>query len=75
MTGYQITFFTQQDRMHEGKPLAQWLLTQAQSLKLRGGTVLAAAQGFGHGGKMHSAGFIELADQPQLVLVAASEEE
>ena len=29
MQGFQLTFFTQQDRMHGAQPLAQWLLATA----------------------------------------------
>ena len=72
MQGFQITFFTQQDRRHGHTPLAEWLLLEAQKLGLRGGTLVAAAEGFGHHGKLHSAHFFELADQPLEVTLAAS---
>ena len=75
MNGYQITFFTQQDKRHHGKPLADWLLHLAQEMGLRGATLIAGSEGFGHHGRIHSAHFFELADQPQEVLMAVTEEE
>lgn len=75
MQGYQITFFTQQDKRHHGKPLADWLVHLAQELGLRGATLIAGGEGFGHHGRIHSARFFELADQPQEVVMAATADE
>jgi PII-like signaling protein len=75
MQGYQITFFTQQDRRHHGKPLADWLVHLAQELGLSGATLIAGGEGFGHHGRIHSARFFELADQPQEVVMAATADE
>ncbi|HYA75638.1 MAG TPA: DUF190 domain-containing protein, partial [Burkholderiaceae bacterium] len=73
--GYQITFFTQQDRRHHGKPLADWLVHLAKDMDLRGATLIAASEGFGHHGRIHSAHFFELADQPIEVVMAVTAEE
>jgi PII-like signaling protein len=75
MQGYQITFFTQQDRRHKGKPLADWLVHLAQELGLSGATLIPGNEGFGHHGRLHSAHFFELAEQPQEVVMAATAEE
>ncbi len=75
MNGYQITFFTQQDRRHHGKPLADWLVHLAKDMDLRGATLIAASEGFGHHGRIHSAHFFELADQPMEVVMAVTAEE
>jgi len=75
MNGYQITFFTQQDHRHKGKPLGDWLVHLAQELGLRGATLMAAGEGFGQHRRIHSAHFFELADQPLEVIMALSEEE
>ena len=75
MNGYQITFFTQQDHRHKGKPIGDWLIRLARELGLRGATLVAAGEGLGHHGKIHSAHFFELADQPQEVVMALSVEE
>jgi PII-like signaling protein len=73
MKGYQITFFTQQDHRHHGKPLSHWLLELAREMALPGATIIAGAEGFGHQRRIHSAHFFELADQPQEIQIAASE--
>lgn len=75
MQGYQITFFTQQDRKHGHQPLGEWLLQEARKLGVGGGTLTAASEGFGHDRKLHSAHFFELADQPIEVTLAVSAED
>lgn len=75
MHGYQITFFTQQDRRHEGRPLADWLIESARGIGVRGATALLGSEGFGHERRIHSARFFELADQPVEVTMVASREE
>lgn len=75
MKGHQMTFFTQQDRRHQHKPMAEWLMLAARDLGLRGATIVAASEGYGQHRRIHSAHFFELADQPQEVVMAVSEEE
>jgi uncharacterized protein len=75
MNGYQITFFTEQSKRHHGRPLADWLVHLAQELKLSGATLMAGGEGFGQHGRIHSAHFFELADQPVEVLIAVTSEE
>lgn len=75
MKGFQITFFTQQDRTHRRKPVSEWLMTTAKEIGIRGATMVAAAEGFGHDRRIHSAHFFELADQPQEVVMAVTEDE
>jgi PII-like signaling protein len=75
MKGYQLTFFTQQDRKHGREPLAEWLLLTARRLGIEGATIIPASEGYGHGGRIHSAHFFELADQPQEIVMAATEED
>lgn len=75
MNGYQVTFFTSQDKRHRGKPMAEWLVQLARELHLRGATVLAASEGFGQHGRIHAAHFFELADQPLEVVMAVTVEE
>lgn len=72
MQGFQLTFFTQQDRRHGHTPMAEWLLLEAKKLGLNGGTLMGAGEGFGHDGKLHSVHFFELADQPLEVTFAVS---
>ena len=75
MQGFQLTFFTQQDRRHGHTPINDWLLDLARESGLHGATVIAASNGFGHKGKMHSADFFDLADQPQMVVMTATAEQ
>lgn len=75
MNGYQITFFTQRDRRHRGKPLADWLVRLAKEMDLHGATLIPAGEGFGHRGRIHSAHFFELTDQPVEVLMAVTADE
>jgi PII-like signaling protein len=75
MNGYQVTFFTQQDRRHHGKPLADWLVHLAGELGLRGATVIPGCEGVGQHHRIHSAHFFELADQPLSVVMAVTSDE
>lgn len=75
MNGYQITFFTHQDKRHKGKPIGDWLVHLAREMGLRGATLLAGGEGFGHHRRIHSAHFFELADQPVEVMIAVTTEE
>ncbi len=72
MQGFQLTFFTQQDRKHHGKPLAHWLVEEARAMGVGGATVLAASEGFGHTRRIHAAHFVELADQPLEIIMAVT---
>jgi uncharacterized protein len=75
MNGYQITFFTHQDRRHKGKQMGEWLLGLVSELGLRGASLHSGGESFSRGGRMHSAHFFELSDQPVEVLVAVTSEQ
>ena len=75
MNGYQVCFLTVQAHRHKGKPVADWLMQVAKEMGLRGGTVIAASEGFGAHGRLHAAHFFELTDQPVEVVMVATEEE
>lgn len=75
MKGYQLTFFTQQDRKHRHTPLGEWLVQAAMQLGIGGATLTVATEGFGRDRKLHSAHFFELADQPVEVTMAVSEQQ
>jgi len=75
MQGFQLTFFTQQDRTHGGRPLGDWLVTEARRLGIGGATLVLAAEGFGHHRRIHAARFFELAEQPVEVTMAVTAEE
>jgi PII-like signaling protein len=73
--GYHLTFFTEQDKRHHGRPVGDWLVRLAQNMGLRGATLVAASEGFGLDRRLHSAHFFELADQPQAVWITVTADE
>lgn len=75
MQGYQLTFFTQQDHQYRGKTLAHWLVEEARGMGISGATLVAASEGFGHHRRIHSAHFVDLADQPLEVVMAVTADE
>lgn len=75
MHGFQITFYTQQDRRHGKQPLGEWLLETARTLGVRGATLTVGSEGFGQDHKLHSARFFELTDQPIEVTMAVTADE
>lgn len=75
MQGFQITFITEDNRKHGHVALAQWLLQTAKSLGIRGATCLAGYEGYGRDGRIHSEGFVELADRPVMVIMAVAPEQ
>ncbi|GLZ89241.1 hypothetical protein Pres01_52920 [Metapseudomonas resinovorans] len=75
MNGFQLTLYTQQNRRHQGKMLADWIVGQAMDMGLRGATLVSGIEGFGHTRQIHSHHFFEMADQPMLILLALTEAE
>ncbi|NWL76845.1 hypothetical protein DM872_08290 [Pseudomonas taiwanensis] len=75
MKGYQLTLYTQQNRRHQGKMLADWIVAQAMDMGLRGATLVSGIEGFGHTRNLHSHHFFEMADQPMLIILALTEAE
>jgi PII-like signaling protein len=73
MMGYQLTFYTNQDRKYQGVPLGEWLVLEAKRMAIGGATLFGAAQGFGHAHVLHSSHFFELADQPMVVTLILDE--
>lgn len=73
MNGYQLTFFTEQDRRHGHTPLGEWLLKFAKEHGAIGGTLVGGADGFDHTGRFHSAHFFELADAPLAITISVDE--
>lgn len=73
MKGYQLTFFTAQDRRHGHTPIGEWLLQFAKDNGAAGGTLVGGGIGFDHLGHFHSAHFFELADQPMAITISVGE--
>ena len=75
MQGFQLTFYTAQNRHHEQRPIHEWLLDEARKLGIKGATIISASEGYGHDGILHAAHFFELADQPvQVIMLVQSSE-
>ncbi len=75
MKGYEITFFTHEDRFHELTQMSEWLMLTALDLGLRGATVMTGSEGYGHNRHIHSARLFAPADNPQEIVMIVSEEE
>ena len=75
MNGCQLTFYTGQNRKHGHQTVCEWLLHEVRALGIRGATVISCAQGVGHAGAHHSAHALSLADQPQQIILAATDDE
>lgn len=75
MKGYQLEFFTEQNKKHRHQALYDWLIDTARNMGIRGATVFLGALGFGHHRRMHSAHFFELADQPVEITMVVTEDE
>jgi uncharacterized protein len=74
-TGFQLTFFTQQDHRHHGKSVAQWLLEEARAMGIGGATLIEASEGFGHHRHLHRVDIVHLSDQPLSVVMAVTADE
>lgn len=75
MNGYQLTFYTEQNRRHGHLTVCDWLLHEVRKLGIRGATVISASEGIGHAGAHHAAHMLNLADQPVQIILALTEEE
>jgi PII-like signaling protein len=75
MNGYQLTFYTEQNRRHGHHTVTEWLLHEAKQLGIHGVTVINCAEGTGHAGEHHAAHALRLADQPVQVILAVTEDE
>ena len=71
--GYQISFFTEQSRRKDGRPMGNWILETAKSLGIPGATFFPAAEGYGRDGWLKSASFFESGEQSVEVRVAVTE--
>ena len=58
-----LSFYVREKQHHAGKPLYEWVLEEAKSLGVHGGSAFRAIAGFGRHGKMHEDTFFELAGE------------
>jgi len=75
MKGFQLEFFTQQDRYHGGKPISDWLIDIAQSHGIRGATAFMGDDGFGKDNRRHAAFLFKIVDHPVQITMVVNEEE
>lgn len=75
MNGYLVTFYTEMNQRHKNTPIHEWLLELTRELGFKGATVIQGSEGIDHTGRLHSAHFFELVDQPVQVQLALSEAE
>ena len=58
-----LSFYVSEKQHHAGMPLHEWLLEEAKTLGVSGGSAFRAIAGFGRHGKMHEETFFELAGE------------
>ena len=61
MQGSFLRFYVHEGHRHHGALVWEWLLQQANSLGIRGGSAFRAMAGFGRHHLLHEAHFFELA--------------
>jgi PII-like signaling protein len=59
----QLSFYTSEKQHHSDMPLYEWLLEEARSMGIHGGSAFRAIAGFGRHGHMHEDTFFELAGE------------
>jgi PII-like signaling protein len=75
MNGYQLTFYSEQNKRHGHRTVCEWLLDKVRELGIGGASVINCAEGIGHAGAHHAAHALKLADQPVQIILAVTEEE
>ena len=58
-----LSFYVSEKQHHADMPLYEWLLEEARSLGIHGGSAFRAIAGFGRHGHMHEDTFFELAGE------------
>jgi PII-like signaling protein len=61
MNGTILRFYVHEKRIHRHIALFEWLLEQAKTLGIRGGSAFRAIAGYGRHGVLHEEHFLELA--------------
>ncbi|MDX8378556.1 MAG: DUF190 domain-containing protein [Gallionella sp.] len=58
-----LSFYVSEKQHHAGMPLYEWVLEEAKTLSIQGGSAFRAIAGFGRHGKLHEDTFFELAGE------------
>lgn len=58
-----LSFYVSEKQHHAGMPLYEWVLEEAKTLGIQGGSAFRAIAGFGRHGKLHEDTFFELAGE------------
>jgi len=66
--GHLLRIFIGESDRHEGVPLAEWIVKQAQEHGLAGATVLRGLEGFGAHSRLHTAKILRLSSDLPLVV-------
>lgn len=75
-SGIHLRIYTYEGRKIHGELQYEWLLEQARSIGIHGGSAFRAIAGYGRHGQLHEQGFFELAgEQPVLVEFIADEDD
>ena len=76
MNGCFLKFYVAEKRRHHHRLAYEWLLEEAQSFGLHGGSAFRALAGYGRHGRLHEEQFFELAgDLPVEVSFVVTEDE
>ena len=70
-----LKFFVIESQRHDGQLVYQWLLREASTLGLPGGSAFRAVAGFGRHHVLHEARFYELAGELPMEVVFVTERE
>jgi len=72
-SGYEVIFILPESRRHNGKRVYDLVVEMAIDLGITRMTKRSDAEGMGEDGKLHSAHFFDLADQPIELMYAMNE--
>ena len=63
-----LRIYTEEGRVHEHRPLHEWIVFKAREMKLAGATVLRGPMGFGESARIHNANILDLSANLPLVI-------
>ena len=73
--GKLLRIFMSENDRHEGRPLYEWIIRQADMQHLAGATVLRGLEGFGAHSHLHTAKVLRMSsDLPIIIEIADTEE-